>query len=204
MKLGITILILLSILEVKAQSRGFVANDDSCKSYQVQNMDTVLAIKESNYCERRFAIGQVTFDGIGYSRNGSYQEFFDSSFNQVKKTGYFFKGVETGFWREYYANGNVKYEGSCKVILVILPKTDVGLVKISNLKSETDTVTISYSNALDFLTNLELFNNNPPFKVNVNYFPSFYSVKDGNWVYYSEDGMLIKRVHYSGGKVLNN
>ena len=111
-----------------------------------------------------------------YSRMGFYYAYFDTSFSKIKRSEHFFKGIETSVWKEYYLNGNLKYEGSSTPIMVAKSNSDPNIIWVINVQNLKDTFKIIESfNVMDSIKRLTQFNYYPRYESSGYMLPDFYS-----------------------------
>jgi antitoxin component YwqK of YwqJK toxin-antitoxin module len=203
MKFQICIYFLLLSSYSFAQSVVFFGKSDSCKIFSEENKkDTVFVIKEVNRCENRSTIQQVKFEKGRYSRNGFYSSFYDTSFSKQEKTGFFKNGIETGTWKEFFSNGQLKCQGTCKILKLVQSLADPKRILIIDTENPGDTLKIG----MDFklLRSIVEYHYYPPFERKGIMLPAYYSAKVGTWLYFSEAGTLTKKETYKNGMLLKS
>ena len=204
MRLWLSVFVFFIGVSASAQSREFFAISDSCTTYELFELDSNLLIKEIHRCEGYSVIEQVTRSKNMYSRNGFYKEFSDTSFVKLKRTGTFINGIEAGVWKQYYSNGNLEYQGELKRILLTVSK-DYKNVRLLNMENASDTMVFALSvHKLDSIKQLAIFNYYPQFEIEGYMFPLYYSLKDGDWLYYSEQGKFVRRERFKMGKLVSS
>lgn len=205
MKFQVSILFLLLFTYSTAQNKVFFELPDSCKHFFKEvKKDSIFLMKVIDRCENLSVIQLVTFEKGMYSRNGVYHEFYDTAFKNLRKSGYFLNGIETGHWKEYYINGKLKYEGNCKIIKVTKLNSYPHTIWVIDMQ-KADTARILFNfKTLDSIKKLAQYHYYPPYESKGYLFPEFYSLRDGDWLYYSEAGALIKREVYKSGVLISN
>jgi len=203
-KLAFIILLLLFFHHSIAQKQFFAGRSDSCRLFWEQGHDTALLVREVNRCKGYSTIQQAERDTYGYSRNGSYAEFADTAFTTLKKTGSFKYGIETGVWKEYYPSGGLKYKGACKIVKLVYKNAYPDTVFIVNMENLRDTTILSLHNGgFKNINKLIRYSDEPPYDGGGISFPVYYSLKEGEWLYYSESGSLDKKEFYDNGTLIN-
>jgi antitoxin component YwqK of YwqJK toxin-antitoxin module len=205
MKYRLILFFMILSLQVTAQNKRFYLPSDSCAQVSTRiGRESVLILMLKNSCENYSVIQEVKLINGMYERNGSYTEFYDDNFKNIKQTGYFSKGMETGKWKLYYKNGKLKEKGSCKAIEVINPRKERSKLWIVDVET-MDTVKVDFSfAALDSLKKLKQFEYYPASQTFGNMLPIFYKLRNGIWFYYSEKGTLIKKEKYFNGTLISN
>ena len=207
MKLSFIILFLLVLNKTIAQNQVLFGISDSCRQYSEDiKQDSTLILKLINRCESYSVIQEVEFEKKAYSRNGAYTEYFDTVFSKPKRTGFFKKGIETGVWKEYYLNGHLKYQGTCKIFKLMKSLLDEHTYLMIDMENHNDTTKIHITNwgVIDSLKNLAKQLYFPPYENSGIMLPVYYSLKIGPWFYYSESGILIRKEIYNNGTLVKS
>jgi hypothetical protein len=140
--------------------------------------------------------------------DGLYELFGDPDFKRLRLAGYYFQSFPVGIWHEYYANGNYKYEGFCKLLSFGLLRNKKGQLDTIYVVDESmpmDTAKIKLSKqALNNFQKLHTYSPGSEGHLlsEISGFPSHEDVKSGKWIYYGEDGTVARIEYYSNGRLL--
>jgi antitoxin component YwqK of YwqJK toxin-antitoxin module len=199
-KFLIIVFCFISIEKASAQKAVFFPKNDSCKRVsKAQQNEYSYVVKVVNLCSNSSSIQQIDFQHDLYIRNGKYQEFYDTNYSSLRKSGSFSNGIETGIWKEYYPNRQLKYRGACEVAKLSKSLLDPNTIEFIRINSK-DTFRFKLSHSIiDSLKNLSQYHYYPPYEFEGIMLPVYLSLRHGIWLFYSEKGRMIRKEYYEHG-----
>jgi antitoxin component YwqK of YwqJK toxin-antitoxin module len=186
----------------------FDRESDSCCFIQREKISaTNWRIKYNDKCVGFSFIAEVEIYQSQYRKSGLYVENYFADSNAIRRKGYYLNNKETGLWQEFYKNGKLKLQGSCKPVSYQLNKKYPGKILKIDWDIPFDTTFLVDSKiTLDSLKKTVWYGDSllipkSQFK-SVMVFPSEYSLKVGEWNYYTESGELFRKEFYKNGTLI--
>lgn len=131
----------------------------------------------------------------GGKREGVFRSYFENGI--ISERGAYNKGAKVGEWWYYSPEGILKVSGSYIADYTLIETSDLGDTLIYKDTSNAIIRKVEYNKGMDSLIELMRVK-----EISDLVFPLRLYAKDGEWIYYDEEGTIMKREYYNKGELL--